>query len=232
VDAETGTAAPLPTRGDSIAPTMLDGTSGGLAFSSSLSGSVRAIGPDGAVLYNVSGLQRPLGLRLMPGGIALVAEQATGRILRVGPSAESRGRLMADGLAGPVGLVVADATRGYVTEELGGRVTMFRLDRFEKATVASGLDHPEGIALLPDGRLAVAEVGKRRLLAVDRETGAIEVMVDNLPVGLPSPLGAGDPYTVTDVATAPGGAIFVSADVDRTVLRLTPRAAAPQEQAP
>ena len=45
----------------------------GLAFSSSLSGSVRAIGPDGAVLFNVSGLQRPLGLRLMPGGMLWAA---------------------------------------------------------------------------------------------------------------------------------------------------------------
>ena len=36
VDAGSGAAEPLPTRGDSIAPTMLDATSGGVAFSSSL----------------------------------------------------------------------------------------------------------------------------------------------------------------------------------------------------
>lgn len=227
VDAVTGSTAPLPTRGDSIAPTMIDGTSSGLAFSSSLSGSVRVIDTAGAVSLNVSGLRRPLGTRLLPGGIVLVAEHGEGRILRLGPSHESRPRLIADKLDGPVGLIVVDATKGYVTEADGGRVTLFYMDHYETRTVAKGLRQPEGIALLADGRLAVAEVGARRLIAVDPEGGAIEVMADNLPVGLASPRDDADPYSVTDVAVAPGGGIFVSADLDRTVLTVTRRAAAP-----
>jgi streptogramin lyase len=229
VDAATGAAELLPTRGDSIAPTMVDATSDGVAFSSSLSGSVRVLDTAGAVTFNVSALHTPLGVRLMPGGTALVAEFATGRILRLGPESDSRPRLIAHELQGPVGLVVVDATRGYVTEMLGGRVTEFRLDRFETKPVAKGLDRPEGLALLPNGRLLVAEVGLRRLVSVDPATGKVEVMADNLPIGLESAAGATDANAVTDVVAAADGRIFMSADIDRTILRVMPR---PAPQAP
>jgi hypothetical protein len=228
IDAATGAAEPLPTHGDSIAPTTVHGTSQGLAFASSLSGSVRAIDTTGAVTFNVSGLAEPLGVRLLPGGSALVAEFRTGRILRVGPGPESRTRLVAQGLEGPVGIVVADATRGYVTEYLGGRVTEFRLDRFETRVVAKGLQRPEGLALLGDGRIAVAETGRRRLVAVEPAKGRIEVMADNLPIGLDPGTGADDPYSVSDVAAAPDGTLFVSSDMDGTVLRVTPRPQPPR----
>jgi sugar lactone lactonase YvrE len=227
VDAATGAAAALPTRGDSIAPNMVDGRSDGLAFSSSLSGSVRVIDAEGAVTFHVSGLRRPLGVRRMPGGTALVAEHDAGRILRLGPSQESRARLVVDELDGPVGIVIADATQGYVTENRAGRVTRFRLDAFEKSTVARGLKNPQGITLMPDGRLAVAEVGRRRLIAIDPRSGVIEVMADNLPLE-PAPAGdAADPHAVTDVAAAPDGTLYLTSGFGRTVLKVTRRAASP-----
>ena len=223
VDATTGATAPLPTRGDSIAPTMLDATSNGVAFSSSLSGSVRAINTAGAVTLNVSGLHDPLGVRLMPGGYVMVVEHDSGTVMRIGPADDSRAHVLAEKLVGPVGLVIADATTGYVTENAAGRVTLFRTDRFEKTTVVSGLKRPEGMALMADGRLAVAEVGLHRLIAVDPATGMIEVMADKLPIGLASPAGDKDPYTITDVTAAPDGALYMSADVADTVLKVTVR---------
>ncbi len=223
VDVVTGAAEPLPTRGDSIAPTMLDVTGEGVAFSSSLSGSVRAINPTGAVTFNVSSLREPLGLRLLPGGAVLTTEFGTGRILHLGPNEDSRVRLIADALDGPVGLAVVDATKGYVTEYHAGRVTQFRLDRFEKTIVTSHLNHPEGIALMGDGRLAVVEVGLRRLIAIEPITGKFEVLAADLPIGLVSPAGDRDPYTVSDVAAGPDGALYVSADIGRTILKVTLR---------
>lgn len=219
VDAASGQAEALPTRGDSIAPTMLDASRNGLVFSSTLSGSVRVIDTAGGVVLNISGLRRPLGTRLLPGGSVLVAEYDTGRILGLGPSDESRPRLIAEGLDGPTGLVVADATRGYVTESPGGRVTMFSLGQFGKRTIAEGLQQPEGIALLPDGRLAVAEVGARRLLAIDPASGAREILADDLPIG------SEDRFSITDVATMSSGVVLMSAAAGRTVLALTNPAA-------
>lgn len=228
IDPASGAAEPLPTRGDSIAPTMVDATSGGLAFASSLSGSVRAIDVNGAVTFNVSGLRMPRGVRLMPGGTALVAEHGAGRVLRLGPGEESRARLVMEGLEGPTGLAVADATTAYVTESAAGRVTRFRLDRFEKKTLADGLARPEGITLMADGRLAVVEAGLRRLVAVNRDTGKTEVLADNLPVGHATAAGEPDTHAVADVAASPGGTLFVSAAADGTVLRVTPRPQPPK----
>jgi sugar lactone lactonase YvrE len=155
----------------------------------------------------------------------LVAEFANGRIVRTGPNPDSRVRMIIDGLAGPVDLVIVDATRGYVTESLAGRITEFSLNQYEKRTLVDGLDRPEGLALLPSGALAVAEVGARRVLAIDPKSGRRTVMADNLPIGLESPGGTGDPYAVSDLATAGDGTLYLSADRDRTVLRLSPRPA-------
>ncbi|MCC7257767.1 MAG: hypothetical protein IT486_05305 [Gammaproteobacteria bacterium] len=218
VDAASGTAEPLPTRGDSIAPTMVDVDSNGLAVSSALSGSVRSLDAAGAVTFNVSGLQTPLGLRLAPGGAVLVAEYGAGTLLRLGPGSESRPRLLAEGLEGPVGVVLADPATAYVTEALAGRVTLVRLDRYERRTLASGIARPEGLALLPDGRLAVVEAGLGRLLAIDRTNGHREVLADGLPVAESTATPA-----VADVAVTPDGRVFVSAATSRTVLRVVPR---------
>lgn len=225
VDAQTGAAEALPTHGDSIAPTMVDGQNNGVAFSSSLSGSVRAIDIAGAVAFNYSGLQRPLGLRLLPGGMVLAAEHDAGRIIRIGPGSDSPARLVIDGLDGPVGLVVADATLGYVTEARGGRLTSFRMDRFERSTVADGLDRPEGIARMGDGRLAVLEAGSRRLIAVDPATGATELLADNLPIAA-APGEQADHATapVSGLAAAADGTLYASLGGHRSIWKFMPQA--------
>lgn len=224
IDAANGQPEPLPTYGDGIAPTMVDGSSSGLVFSSMLSGSVRAIDVDGKVTFNVSGLRQPAGVRLLPGGSAVVAEHGSGRILRLGPTAEYRQRIVAEGLDGPFGLVILNATTGFVTEREGGRVTQFRLDRAETRVVSDGLARPEGITLMADGRLAVVETGKARIIALNTTSGALEVMADNLPVNPVAATGSADPYAMADVTAAPDGVLYLSSPVQRSVLKLTPRA--------
>lgn len=223
VDAGTGAAEPLPTHGDSIAPTMVDATSDGIAFSSSLSGTVRAIDAKGAISFNASGLHHPLGVRLAPGGSLLVAEAAGSRVLRLGPHEESRPKLVADGLDWPCGLLLADATQAYVTESQGGRVTRIRLDRYERKEIVAGLDRPQGIARMADGRLAVVEAGKRRLVAVEPTTGKVEVLAVDLPLNLLDADGATDANAVADVAAAPDGTLYLGGNATRTLLKVTPR---------
>lgn len=221
IDVDSGAAELLPTHGDAIAPTMLDVASNGIAFSSSLSGSIRVIDPGGAISLNVSGLQQPRGLRLLPGGDVLVAEAGAGRVLRLGPGPEPRPRLVADDLDQPCGLLVADATQAFVTESAGGRLLRIRLDRDERQTIAHGLDQPQGIARMADGRLAVVEAGKQRLLAVDSLSGRIEVLASGLPI-LQTGGSAAHPHAVADVAVAPDGRLFISANATRTILELRP----------
>jgi len=222
IDIDSGATEPLPTHGDAIAPTMLDVASNGIAFSSSLSGSVRVIDARGGISLNASGLRQPRGLRLLPGGDLLVAEAGAGRVLRLGPGPDSRPRLVAEGLEQPCGLLVADATQAFVTESAGGRLLRIRLDRDERREVARGLDQPQGIARMADGRLAIVEAGKRRLLAVDSLSGEVEVLASNLPVLEPAGSGASYPHAVADVAAAPDGRLFVSATATRSLLELRP----------
>ena len=60
----------------------------------------------------------------------------------------------------------------YVTEAFAGHVS--RVDtNGEKTVIAKDLKMPEGIALAPDGKLIVAEVGAKRLIAIDPKSGAV-----------------------------------------------------------
>lgn len=222
VDAQTGGRELLPTHGDAIAPTMLDVTGNGIAFSSSLSGTVRAIDPEGAIRFNVSGLLAPRGIRLLPSGAVLVAEAGAGQILHLGPGPDSRPRLVAEGLGAPFGVVVADATQIYVSDSEGGRILRVRLDRSEQQLVLDGLQQPQGLTLMNDGRLAVIETGRQRLLAVDVYSGVTEVLAVDLPMGED---GADDPHAVADVTAAPDGRLFFSTGKDRNILIATPRQA-------
>ena len=43
---------------------------------------------------------------------------------------------------------------------------------------------PEGIALAPDGKLIVAEVGAKRIIQIDPASGTVTEIAGNLPIGL------------------------------------------------
>lgn len=220
VDPASGRAAPLALRGNLSQPVMLDASSEGIALSSPKTGAALRIQleEETTTTESLSGFSNPLGIRLLPGGSILVAEHGAGRVLRVGPTAESRAVTLVEGLAGPVALVVASATTAYVSEQEAGRITRFALRTGERSTVAENLSQPEGIALLADGRLVVAETGLRRIVAIDLTSGRREVLAANLPIGTASGNGA-----ITDVAVGPDGALYASAGTDRSVLKLSRR---------
>jgi glucose/arabinose dehydrogenase len=219
IDLQSGQAAPLPLRGNLAAPVMVDATREGMAFGSRAIGATLRIQlGETTTTEMLSGFQAPQGVRLLPGGSVLVAEAVPGRVVRVGPTEESRPITIIDGLMEPVGVVVSSATTAYVTERAAGQVTRFALRTGEHAVVATGLDHPEGLARLDEHRLVVAEAGAKRVVAVDTRDGALEVLADNLPFGDET-----TPDAVADVAVAPDGTIYVSSDLERTVFKLTRR---------
>lgn len=93
-----------------------------------------------------------------------------------------------------------------------------------RRVVADGLAGPEGIAVGPDGRLFVAEVGQKRVVAIDPATGAKTVIASNLDIGLP-PYPGGPPGLVpTGVTVGAGGTVYVSSDIRNALYRLTPPA--------
>src|SRR5207302_1542997 len=90
-----------------------------------------------------------------------------------------------------------------------------------RASVITNLNAPEGIALAPNGRLIVAEVGRKRALSVNPSTGAAEVLAEHLAIGLGGGPQAPRPYLPTGVTVTRDGAIFVAGDIDNTIYRLT-----------
>ena len=79
-----------------------------------------------------------------------------------------------------------------------------------KTVVAKGLKMPEGLALEPNGKLVVAEVGAKRVIEVDPKDGKVTEIAGNLPIGMEPPPGAVSAWPVSKSA-----ARFTSSSVAR-----------------
>ena len=168
------------------------------------------------VIAEYTGFDFPGDALEAPNGDLIVAETGTGRLLRVtGPEPTDR-RVMAEGLAGPVGLAWADDAVVYVTEADGGRVVRVELETGATSVETSELAQPEGIAVAPDGALLVVEVGARRLTRIVPMGGARTVLLADLPIG-----HGNGPSLYRGVAVSPT-AIYINSDVENTIYKLTP----------
>jgi len=162
----------------------------------------------------------PSGVVLQDNGNPIVADFATGRLIGLYRRNRKRRDVLADGLAGPVGLAWAGPRAIYVSEALTGHLSRIDLEDGSKAVIADGLAQPEGLTVLADGRIAVVEVGRQRLIAVDPVTGNTEVLATQLPVGEPA-AGAPPPVHVpSGVAQGADGSLYLTGDRDNSVLKL------------
>jgi sugar lactone lactonase YvrE len=182
-------------------------------------GSVQIVDREtGAMRANLSNFGAPYGIAPVADGF-VVADYDVGRLTKVADDGAHTRTTVAWGFDGPLGLVAAGDGVFYVSEYTTGKITRVATPGNDRTTVISGLRAPEGIALAPDGRLIVAEVGARRVLAVNLSTGAAEILADNLAIGLGGS-GSG-PNLPTGVAVGKDGAIYVTGDVDNVLYRLT-----------
>ena len=80
----------------------------------------------------------------------------------------------------------------------------------------------EGVTVDPSGRILVAEVGKRRIVAIDPDTGALSPLITNAPIGLPAPEGFPPSFIPTGIAAGRDGSIYFSSDIENTIYHLVP----------
>ena len=72
----------------------------------------------------------------------------------------------------------------------GGKVKSYDAsDALRIPGVRKVVQVPEGIAVAPDGKLVVAEVGAKRIVSIDPKDGTITEIAANLPIGLPAAPG-------------------------------------------
>ena len=106
-----------------------------------------------------------------------------------------------------------------MTEALAGQVDRIEKDG-QKKVIAKDLKMPEGLARTRDGKLIVAEVGAKRLVQIDPETGNVTEIAADLPIGL---AGAGGLPTgiPTGVGVGAADTIYFSSDVENAIYRIT-----------
>jgi len=157
-------------------------------------------------------------IRLADGSI-LVNELGSKSLIRAGGEHGKDRNVLISGLEGPVGLVGGATGDVYVTEAFAGQLSKVASNG-EKTVIAKDLKMPEGIAMAPDGKLIVAEVGAKRLVEIDPQTGKLTEIAGNLPIGLVGAPGGLPTNIPTGVGVGASGVIYFSSDVENAIYKV------------
>jgi streptogramin lyase len=153
-------------------------------------------------------------------GSILVAELGTKSLVRASGEHGKDRTAVIGGLEGPVGLAAGSGDAVYLTEAFAGQVSKVEANG-ERTVIAKGLKMPEGIAVAPDGKLVVAEVGAKRIIQIDPKDGAITEIAANLPIGLPAAPGGLPSNIPTGVGVGSSGVIYFSSDIENAIYKVT-----------
>jgi sugar lactone lactonase YvrE len=172
-----------------------------------------------------SGLGDTHGIAIASDGSALVADTDGGRVVRVDRAGGVS--VVARGLARPLAVAVGEDGAVYASESARGRVV--RVDAGVEVVI-EGLREPHGIAVAGRSVYALDRAAKT---LVHRESGSASptIVASGLPVGdapgvvakpLPGmPLIPGPIRAFAGIAAAGDGTIYVAADGEGSVLRIT-----------
>lgn len=170
------------------------------------------------------GYDQLMGVAVAPGGAVVFAEYGTGRVLSLENDDASE---LASGLDKPMGVAIAEDGTVFVAEAGAGRVVKLSGGRAE--TVLDGLQRPEGLAI-SGGRLLVADVLAKTLMACDLSGSGRETIASDLPVGAPAgvrpkflgPIGdmAGPMINFASIAAGADGTLYVSGDAEGSVIAI------------
>jgi DNA-binding beta-propeller fold protein YncE len=167
------------------------------------------------------GFKAPMDAIPMNDGSLLVLELGSGNVVRATGAQFKDRAVVAQGLTGPVQMIVGRDGAAYVTEAVGN-LTRIDLANGNKTVLADKLAMPEGLAQTPWGSFIVAESIARRLVEIDPATGSRRTVAENLPIGLEAPPGMPPFNVVTGVAVGSEGNVYVTADRNNSLLRIRP----------
>jgi len=189
-------------------------------LSSWFTGTVQVIDrKTGKTVEMLHGFKAPHDAVKLSDGSILVNELGSKSLVRAsGEHGKDRTVLIGD-LEGPVGLVAGTKGEVYLTEAFAGQVSLVESNG-EKRVVAKDLKMPEGIALAPDGKLIVAEVGAKRIIQIDPASGTVTEIAGNLPIGLAAAPGGLPTNIPTGVGVGASGVIYFSSDVENAIYKV------------
>jgi sugar lactone lactonase YvrE len=185
----------------------------------------------GKLVASLPGFAAPYEIEPVADGF-VVADFGSDRLMHVANDEPHTRKQAAWGLEGPVGLVNAGDGVFYVTEYgkkdrkkgqfLNGDLSRVDTKTNERTIITRGLKRPEGMALASDGRLIVAEVGAKRVIAIDpKGKKPMEVLAENLSIGLDVGDHVPAPFLPTGVTVTKDGAIYVTGDIDNVLYRIS-----------
>ena len=169
---------------------------------------------------NFGGLNAPFDALEREDGTFVIAETGADRLVHYSPEGNLI-RVIAEGLAAPVGLVLVDGDTLYVTEADAGAVSAITLSTGARREVTSTLVQPEGIAVDADGRLVVVDAGAQSLVRIDPGTGRNEILLRDLPLGLQGPPHRLPAWVHNDVAVGRDGTIYLSSDTETALYKVS-----------
>jgi sugar lactone lactonase YvrE len=218
---EVGEPARMHTDGGTLEYPMSATAKGDeVILSSWFTGTVQVIDRNtGKTKEMMHGFQAPHDAVRLADGSFLVNELGIGSLVRVSGEHGADRSTILGGLAGPVGLVAASKDEVYLTEAFSGQVSKVESNG-EKTVIAGDLKMPEGIALAPNGRLIVAEVGAKRIIEIDPATGTVTEIAGNLPIGLAGAPGGLPTNIPTGVGVGVTGTIYFSSDIENAIYKV------------
>ena len=204
-------------------PQTVSWDDGHLVLSSWAGGVVQVWDPDAKEVIEEHAFEAAINAIRFQGDL-IVADYASGSVIRIPASDPSTRQVLVDGLVVPAGLAASQDDL-WVGDQGDGKVWNVIEDGALLAgpvLVADNLEGPEGLVTDGHGALLVVEVKAKRISRIDLQTGAVSAVADNLAIGAEGPAAFPPTWALSGVVVGRGGGIYGTSDIEGSVYRIRP----------